>query len=205
MKGWRQNQLRHMLKTLADDSRLSMLRLLNSGELSVGELAQRVDLSEPTVSHHLSRLREAGLVSLRMAGTQRFYTINQSGLTRFKHMTAEIEQTPPAAELTASDESWIDALGWSEAEAAVLRACTENGVMTHIPRARKKLLIILRWLATKFEVDRRYIGSEVNEILKAAYPEDYVSLRRDLVDFRYLRREKDGSTYWRERDQDTEG
>jgi DNA-binding transcriptional ArsR family regulator len=61
-----------MLKALADDSRLALLRLLNEGERTVGDLARQVDLGEPTVSHHLSRLREAGLVTLRMAGNQRF-------------------------------------------------------------------------------------------------------------------------------------
>ena len=54
------------LKALADESRLNLIRLLFENERSVGDLAQLIELAEPTVSHHLARLREAGLVSLRM-------------------------------------------------------------------------------------------------------------------------------------------
>ena len=75
-----------MLKALAEDSRLALLRYLHEREHAVGDLAERLGLSEPTVSHHLARLREAGLVSLRMAGNQRFYRVNEAGLARFKRL-----------------------------------------------------------------------------------------------------------------------
>jgi hypothetical protein len=56
--------------------------------------------------------------------------------------------------------------------------------------------VILRYLATLFEAGRTYTEAEVNTILKSVYEPDYVGLRRDLVDFRYLRRERSGSSYW---------
>ena len=194
----RQAVPRDMLKALADDSRLAILRRLNNGELSVGDLAAQMTLGEPTVSHHLTRLREAGLVSLRMAGNQRFYSVNHGGLNQLKRWVQTIEQSPQETYTTPSDNAWIDALGWSESDAAILRDITRSGVLTHVPRARKKLLVILRWLATKFRADTLYSEKDVNAILKAAYPTDYVGLRRDLVDFGFLRREKSGSTYWLE-------
>lgn len=185
-----------LLKALADESRLALLRLLNEGERTVGDLAQQIGLGEPTVSHHLGRLREAGFVTLRMAGNQRFYRLNATGLARFKKLVVEIERSQPAPEPVAADDQWIIALGWSVADQQVLRAHTLGGQLTHLPAKQKKMLVILRWLATLFEPERLYSEAEVNGVLKAVYAEDYVSLRRDLVDLGYLRRERGGGKYW---------
>lgn len=196
MEKHKKESLLDMLKALADESRLALLRLLNEGERTVGDLAHQVDLGEPTVSHHLARLRVAGLVTLRMAGNQRFYRVNDTGLVRFKQLAAEIEQSALIPEPVVSDDQWIMALGWSAAEQQVLREHTLDGQLTRLPTKQKKMLVILRWLATLFEPERLYSEVEVNEILKNVYAEDYVSLRRDLVDLGYLRRERGGGKYW---------
>jgi DNA-binding HxlR family transcriptional regulator len=185
-----------LLKALADESRLSLLRMLHEGEYNVGDLANKIGLGEPTVSHHLSRLRAVGLVTLRMAGSQRYYRINETGLAHFKALAAEIEQPPPTPAAVDADESWIDVLGWSAADQQVLREHTSGGQIVFLPTRQKKLLVLLRWLASRFEPERRYSEAEVNETLKAVYAEDYVSLRRDMVDLGYLRRERGGGKYW---------
>lgn len=191
-----QTHLLDMLKTLADESRLTMLRLLHEREHAVGDLAARIELTEPTVSHHLARMREAGLVTLRMAGNQRFYRLNEAGLNTFKKLVVSIEQTPPAPSVEEFDNSWIDALGWDAEDLQVLRDYTSNKRLTSLPSKRKKLFVVLRWLASHFEADKLYTEPEVNAVLKAAYAHDFVSLRRDLVDFGYMRRERDGTKYW---------
>jgi hypothetical protein len=191
-----QKQLLYMLKALADESRLSLLQLVCDAEHTVGDLAARVSLSEPTVSHHLARLREVGLVTLRMAGNQRFYRVNAAGLAKFKQLASDIEHLPSAPDPIESDDSWIEALGWDAADQQVLRDYTVNRRLTNLPSKQKKLIVILRWLATLFQPDTLYSEPEVNAILKTAYEQDYVSLRRDLVDFGYLRRERGGGKYW---------
>jgi len=195
-KDHREETILQMLKALADESRLMLIRLLSQEEMTVGDLARQVNLGEPTVSHHLARLREAGLVTLRMAGNQRFYRVAENGLARFKQLAAEIEQMPVSSDQTSEDDGWIAALGWSAADQQVLREHTAARVITHLPAKHKKLFVILRWLATFFESDRLYSEAEVNEILKGVYAEDFVSLRRDLVDTGHLRRERSGGTYW---------
>jgi DNA-binding transcriptional ArsR family regulator len=184
------------LKTLADASRLTLLQLLNEREYSVGELAERIKLSEPTVSHHLARLRASGLVTLRMSGTQHYYSLNVPGLARFKQIITHIEAMPAEPEPAISDNSWIDTLSWSEEDKQVLRDYTENGRITRLPSKQKKTLVILHWLVTMFKPDTLYTELEVNAVLKGVYEADYVSLRRDLVDFGYLRRERGGGKYW---------
>jgi hypothetical protein len=192
----REETLLEMLKAVADESRLALLRFLNQGECTVGDLAQQVDLGEPTVSHHLARLRKAGFVTLRMAGNQRFYRVHPEGLARFKRLANELErfQAKPAAVVV--DEAWIAASGWSDPDQQVLREHILGGQLTHLPAKRKKMLVILRWLATLFEPEQFYSEAQINELLKKVYAEDYVSLRRDLVDMGYLRRERGGGKYW---------
>lgn len=184
-----------LLKALADDSRLTLLGLLSEGERNVGELADLTRLSEPTVSHHLAKLRAVGLANLRAEGNLRLYRVNTSRLNTFKQLVAQIEKLPDE-EASESDDSWIDELDIQDWEREVLRSYTANGRITQIPTKQKRLLVILRWLATKFQPEVKYTEADVNAILKE-YHSDFVSLRRDLVDFGFLRRERNGAAYWR--------
>ncbi len=196
MKAWETSGLLGTLKVLADESRLKMLWLLNEREYNVGELATAMELTEPTVSHHLSKLHGAMLLNLRMDGNKRYYRLNKTALDRFKATVSEIETLVPEPNKEQGDYSWIEALGWDEADSKVLRDYTINGKLKRIPSKQKVQIVILRWLATRFEPDRLYTEPEVNEIIKTIYERDYVSLRRDLVDFGYLRRERGGGKYW---------
>ncbi|MFP4502325.1 MAG: ArsR/SmtB family transcription factor [Candidatus Hydrogenedentota bacterium] len=67
-------------KALGDASRLQLLALLAHGERPAGALARGVGLTPATVSHHLARLAEAGLVTQRKAGTARYYALEESHL-----------------------------------------------------------------------------------------------------------------------------
>ena len=189
-------QLLQTLKALADESRLALLWQLFDQERTVGDLAVQVELTEPTVSHHLTKLREAGLVSLRMAGNQRFYRVNEVGLEKFKRLVDQIETLPPEVKEETPDNRWIAELGFSEEDQKVLRECTVGYRLIQIPARQKKWLVVLRWLATLFEPNKLYTEPEINTILKSVYEHDFVSLRRDLVDFGYLRRERGGGKYW---------
>jgi ArsR family transcriptional regulator len=65
-----------MLRTLSDPTRLRLLAILQEGEQSVTALCDELQLAQPTVSHHLGRLRMARLVANRRAGKQVFYSLN---------------------------------------------------------------------------------------------------------------------------------
>jgi DNA-binding transcriptional ArsR family regulator len=65
---------------LAEPSRRDILDLLRDGERSVGELVQRLSLSQPGVSKHLRVLREAGLVEVRPEGQRRLYELRAEPL-----------------------------------------------------------------------------------------------------------------------------
>ena len=62
-------------KALADANRLKIVGLLARREYSVEELAALLNLKAPTISHHLSKLAEAGLVSARAEGYYSIYRL----------------------------------------------------------------------------------------------------------------------------------
>ncbi len=64
-------------KALDDETRQKIMNLVCCGWLSVNEIVEKMDVSQPTVSHHLAILREAGLVNVREEGKQTFYSLNQ--------------------------------------------------------------------------------------------------------------------------------
>jgi ArsR family transcriptional regulator len=71
--------LAQALKALGDTKRLKMVQeIAAAGELCCGEVAERFDLSQPTISHHLRKLADAGVLTVREAGQHRFISINQS-------------------------------------------------------------------------------------------------------------------------------
>ena len=57
-----------VLKALADERRLKIVEMLTRGELCVCELAEGLDASDALISHHVKKLREAGLVRTRKVG-----------------------------------------------------------------------------------------------------------------------------------------
>jgi DNA-binding transcriptional ArsR family regulator len=68
-------------KTLADETRQKIMKLCCCKWLSVNEIVEHLSVSQPTVSHHLAILREAGLVEVREEGKQTFYKLNQKRIT----------------------------------------------------------------------------------------------------------------------------
>jgi ArsR family transcriptional regulator len=67
-------------KAIADETRQKIMNLVCCNSLSVSEIVEKLDVSQPTVSHHLAILREAGLVDMREDGKQTFYSLNQERL-----------------------------------------------------------------------------------------------------------------------------
>ena len=67
-------------KAIADETRPKIMSECCCCWISVGDLTNKLGVSQPTVSHHLAILRDAGLVSIREEGKQTFYTLNQENI-----------------------------------------------------------------------------------------------------------------------------
>jgi DNA-binding transcriptional ArsR family regulator len=70
--------MNEVFKALADPTRREILQLLRRGELTAGELTERVSrrVSKPSMSHHFAVLKEADLVTSRREGQQIYYALN---------------------------------------------------------------------------------------------------------------------------------
>jgi DNA-binding transcriptional ArsR family regulator len=64
-----------LLKGLANESRLMIVCVLSEGELSVGQLNQRIQLSQSALSQHLAVLREQGMVQTRRESQTIYYRL----------------------------------------------------------------------------------------------------------------------------------
>jgi ArsR family transcriptional regulator len=71
-------ELAELFGLLGDGTRLRIVMLLSQGPRNVSSLCETMRLPQPTVSHHLALLREAGVISNRREGKQVFYSLNGS-------------------------------------------------------------------------------------------------------------------------------
>ena len=62
---------------ISDDTRQKLMIICCCTSLSVNQIVEKLDVSQPTVSHHLAILREADLVIVREEGKHTFYSLNQ--------------------------------------------------------------------------------------------------------------------------------
>ncbi|MBW4646413.1 MAG: metalloregulator ArsR/SmtB family transcription factor [Goleter apudmare HA4340-LM2] len=184
--------LLQFFKALADESRLKIVGILANQECSVEELAVLLQLKEPTVSHHLAKLKKLNLVTMRPEGNSRLYQLDNEAL---QTISKEVFTPEKIASLIEN----VDTEAW---ETKVLKNYLETNTdsteevqrLKDIPASRKKRLVLLKWLADKFEVGIRYPEKTVNETLKRYHP-DYATLRRELIGYQLMQR--DNGVYWR--------
>lgn len=172
-------------RALANESRLKLIGLLAERERNGQELAALLGLKEPTVSHHLALLKGVGLVRQRPDGNTHWWSLDVDaliGLNRRLSSSAEIAALADGVERDAWDRRVLD------------NFLMADGRLKEIPASRKKRWVILRFLADRFAVDRRYAEAELNEILKRHH-EDSATLRREMIGYRMMAR--DHGVYWR--------
>src|SRR5512135_160010 len=181
------DELLTFYKAMADANRLKIVGLLAGRSYSVEELAALLNLRPSTVSHHLSRLAEAGLVS---AHTESYYNVYR----------LEEKVLEERSRRLLSREDFTSAVGDLDLDSydrkVVADYTRRDGSLKTIPAQRKKLEAVLRYVVRVFEPGKRYSERKVNELL-SRFHEDTASLRRELVGYGLMKREGDGGAYWR--------
>ena len=86
----RSRQLTAALAALADPTRMEILRLVAAqpGPVCACDIVDRFDLTQPTISHHLRVLRDAGLLTSRRSGLWSFYETDPAGLALLEELPA---------------------------------------------------------------------------------------------------------------------
>ncbi|HEX3052325.1 MAG TPA: metalloregulator ArsR/SmtB family transcription factor [Aggregatilineaceae bacterium] len=159
-----------LFKALGHPIRLLILSLIRLQPRHGEELAAILSLDPATISHHLTKLVEAGL--LQSAKDQYYQTYSLSGAL-LNRTLAEIALLPqPALVPTVALDAY---------RAQVLDAFFTQGRLTHLPAQVKKQRIVLEKIAEDFDPHRDYTEREVNQIL-VDYHDDVAALRRALID-----------------------
>ncbi|MEW9123339.1 MAG: metalloregulator ArsR/SmtB family transcription factor [Thermotaleaceae bacterium] len=77
-------------KALADENRLKILSMLVWGELCACDIQDNLNLTQPTISHHMKILQQAGFVEVEKRGKWAFYTIKKGEVDRLCNFLKEI-------------------------------------------------------------------------------------------------------------------
>ena len=173
-------------KALSDINRLKIIGLLSKRELTVEQMAEMLGLRASTVSHHLSTLVKTGLVTARAESYYNIYRLESNALVELSRLVlaeGTLQSVAAEVDMDAYDKKVLQTYS------------NPDGSLKALPVQQKKLLVILNHIAGSFEPGMRYSEKQVNEILER-FHEDYVSLRRDMVDAGLLGRDRSGAEYW---------
>ena len=139
----------HLLKTIADATRLRILGLLADRPHTGRELADALGLSAATVSHHMHRLEGVGIVTATPDATRRVYTLNDG-------LLSQVRGSSPAAAQEGIDDP---------DHQRTVRIFFDGPRLRQIPAKRKARVSVLLELLRRFEAGRDYSEPEVNAIL----------------------------------------
>ena len=168
-----------LFKALGHPTRLLIVNLIRLKPRHTEELASILKLSPGTVSHHLNLLSEAGLLQSSKEQYYQIYSLT-TGILEQKLLEV-VSMTQPKLEKKVEGDAFRD---------KVLKTFFKHGRLTKIPTQRKKLLIVLEELVKTFDEARTYTERDVS-ITLSEYHDDFATLRRELVEFGYMKR-KDG-------------
>jgi DNA-binding transcriptional ArsR family regulator len=179
-----QPELLDFFKALASADRLRVAGLLAERNLSAEQLATALGARPHDVQRHLARLAEAGLVDGPTGAAQTYrLRLDHIHALAGRLLAHERTEVPPEA---AADEF----------EHKVLRDFLRpDGTIRELPASDKRFQVMVRYALRVFEPGRRYTEKEVNAALKTLHP-DSATLRRAMIDNRWLERARDGSAYW---------
>lgn len=181
------DELLLFFKAMADANRLKIVGLLAQQSYTVEQLAAMLNLGPSTISHHLSRLADAGLVTARPDGHYYYYSLQT------EHLHSLAQRLLKEDSLTSLTQD-VDLAAYDR---KVMSSFTDaEGRISAFPSQEKKLLVLLRYAVKAFEPGRRYSEKQVNQIL-ARYNKDTAFLRRNLVGYKLMDREGGGGDYWR--------
>ena len=159
-----------LFKALGHPARLLMLNLIQQKPRHGEELAAILNLKPATVSHHLSKLAEAGLL---VSSKDQYYQMFSLVGDMLKKPLGDVIRLPQPS-LTAEVET--DAY-----RQKVINAFFKRGRLVRLPAQLKKLQVILELIVQEFEPEREYTEKEVNFIL-LDFHEDVATLRRSLIE-----------------------
>jgi DNA-binding MarR family transcriptional regulator len=175
------NRLFEFHKALADLTRIRILATLASGPLHGQALAGKLGVTPPTITHHMAKLREAGLVKEKRDKNTIYFTLNKEALEQSALAILDLVRQPETLTEEGEDERQLG---------LVLKSFfDEAGRLKTIPAQRKKRLVVFEHMLRGLTAGRTYTEAEINDYIKK-YHEDYATIRREFIANHYMYREQ---------------
>ncbi len=86
-----------IFKALSDENRIRIIEMLQTGEMCAANILEELDVTQPTLSHHMKTLCESGIVEYRKSGKWMYYRISESGCSAITKWLGEIAKAGAAA------------------------------------------------------------------------------------------------------------
>lgn len=154
------------------------------------EIAKRFGVADSTIRNHRYKLREKekqakvfqAMMEMLSAQTEKEIHNLDKDMLYDSHKTA-----------TAIDDRYN--ITDKERADIIKTYFDENGGLKNFPAKEKRKIIVLREIVNNFSSGKKYKEIEINRVLKRIY-EDHVTLRRALIEYGFMDRTDDGSSYW---------
>ncbi|MGX7420342.1 ArsR/SmtB family transcription factor [Carnobacterium gallinarum] len=85
-----------LFKALGDSKRVQIIDMLSCGELCACDLLEHFDFTQPTLSHHMKVLINAGIVQTRKSGTWHYYSLNEQNMISLSEIIPNLVQNSKA-------------------------------------------------------------------------------------------------------------
>ncbi|WP_425806659.1 metalloregulator ArsR/SmtB family transcription factor [Desulfitobacterium sp. Sab5] len=185
------NRIVNFHKALSDPTRIRILALLAKEPYHGQALAERLGITPPTITHHMAKLREAGLVKSRREKNTIYFYLEEKSLQRDIQATLYVILDSSLSRISShegGEKNILDARKEKEREAVLRNFFTPEGKLKQLPVQRKKKRIVLERILEKLEIGHKYSEKEINEHIKKFHP-DYATLRREFIINHYMYRE----------------
>ncbi|MGO0059707.1 metalloregulator ArsR/SmtB family transcription factor [Brevibacillus fluminis] len=172
-------QLQHLVnfhKAMGDPTRIRILTLLSKGPLHGQAIAGKLGLTPPTITHHMAKLRETGIVYERRDKNTIYFYLDADHLRRDAQAILDV---------VWGGEGSVDG---NEKEKVIKNFFTVDGKLKSIPVQRKKKLYVFEHMVSGLEVGRKYTEKEINEYI-SRFHEDFATIRREFIMNHYMYRE----------------
>jgi hypothetical protein len=166
-----------LFNALGHPVRLLILNLVQMKPRHGQELAEILRLNPGTISHHLSKLAEVGLLTSEKAQYYQVYSLASDVLNRTIGEVVFMPQSGLSARV--EEDAFRD---------KVLQTFFRRGRLRGIPAQLKKRQIVIERLAEEFEPGRAYTEREVNQVL-VEFHDDVATLRRGLIEHKLVERD----------------
>lgn len=173
-----------IFKCLSDNSRLRIINDLMIEPMYVELLSERLGLSTSTISFHLRKLVDAGIVSCKK---EQYYTIYSLNEDIFEMNLKDLIKDNRKEEEVSNQRE-------EQYRQRVIESFFKYNKLKSLPVQKKKKQIVLEKIVESFEWDRVYTEKEINLII-ADFHDDFCTIRRDLIGFNLM--ERKGGEYRR--------